>query len=117
MFNFPLIIQVPDPDEVFKKEEEDRRIKVAKWFAEQRDDAYAGVPDWVFQAQLKFALKSKSRQLEYILTTPSTFYNSIPLRHMDMGDIAVDDQGFEGYVTMKNGKKHFYRLIEDTIHE
>lgn len=107
----PFIISKND----FEADEEKRQWEVVKQFLAERDNGtYEGVPEKVFQQQLKIGLMTQSQRLKYALLNPPTFRDSYgSIEFMNRGLHTVDDQGFEGQVIEKNGKPFFIRWLEE----
>lgn len=106
----PFIIHKSD----YLEKEEKRKKQVLDYFIEQRHQVYEGVSEWAWKAQLELELMSKSEALKFALDNPSTFKNSYgSIEKMDLNLHSTDDQGFEGQVILRNGKKHFFRWFLD----
>ena len=108
----PFIIQATND---FEADEEKRQWQVVKQFlAERENGAYEGVPNKIFQQQLKIGLMTQSQRLKYALQNPPTFRDSYgSIEFMPRGLHTVDDQGFEGQVIQKNEKPFFVRWAEE----
>ena len=114
--NIPFFPIVQSKD--FSIEEEERKQQVIKRFVEQRKDAYQGVPEWVWEAQLNFALKTPSEAMLYAIHNPPTFIKShgCTIHHLTCGLHTTDDQGFEGQVCVReDGSKWFCRWFESDM--
>jgi hypothetical protein len=99
-------------------DEEKRKADVLKHFMEQRHDAYDGVPDDVWEAQLKLELMPRSELIEYAINTPPTFtkFHGCEIEDLTRNLHTTDDQGFEGQVMEReDGSRWFCRWFEQDI--
>jgi len=104
--------------EDFEAKEEERKQKVIERMVSQRTDSYDGVPDYVWEAQLKLELMTKSELMLYAIRTPPTFIENhgCTVGHLTRNLHTTDDQGFEGQVMERaDGSKWFCRWFEQEI--
>ncbi len=102
----------------YLKDEEERKEAVIRHFVKQRTDAYAGVPDDVWEAQLKLALMKDTELMLFALRNPPTFtkFHGCTIEGLDRNLHTCDDQGFEGQVCVrKDGSKWYCRWYEQEI--
>lgn len=79
---------------------------------------YDGVPEWVQIAQEKIEAMTKEEIIKFAEKNPPTFKESYgTIEKMDLGLHTTDDQGFEGQVISRNGKKSYHRWVNDDIEE
>lgn len=96
-------------------DERKRKADVIKHFVKERTESYAGVPDDVWEAQLKLALMTESEVMLFAMKNPPTFtkFHGCTIHNLTRNLHTTDDQGFEGQVMeRKDGSKWFCRWFE-----